>query len=116
MMLWVWERPVDLRDLDVAHVGVAFLAATVHVDAGEVIVVHRHQPLLVPAGTARVAVARIETGRGPLPGPKQAERVAAVLAELGDLSDVRGVQINFDARVSEHAFMRDVLDRLRSLS
>ncbi len=50
------------------------------------------------------------------PGPKQAERVAAVLAELGDLSDVRGVQINFDARVSEHAFMRDVLDRLRSLS
>jgi len=113
MMLWVWERPVDLRDLDVAHVGVAFLAATVHVDAGEVIVVHRHQPLLVPPGTARVAVARIETGRGPLPGPEQAERVAAVLAELGDLSDVRGVQIDFDARVSERAFMRDVLDRLR---
>jgi len=50
------------------------------------------------------------------PGPKQAERVAAVLAELGDLSDVRGVQIDFDARVSERAFMRDVLDRLRSLS
>ncbi len=70
MMLWVWERPVDLRDLDVAHVGVAFLAATVHVDAGEVIVVHRHQPLLVPAGTARVAVARIETGRGPLSRPQ----------------------------------------------
>src|SRR6266404_1162563 len=70
MMLWVWERPVDLRDLDVAHVGVAFLAATVHVDRSEVIVVHRHQPLLVPAGTARVAVARIETWRGPLSRPK----------------------------------------------
>jgi len=113
MMLWAWERPVDLRDLDVAHVGVAFLAATVHVDAGEVIVVHRHQPLVVPPETARIAVARIETGPGPAPGPGQAERVVAVLAELVDLPDVCGVQIDFDARVSERAFLRDVLDRLR---
>ena len=77
VMLWAWERPEDLRSIDPHTTGVAFLAGTVEIralnagtagsEAGvasveATVVLHpRLQPLLVPPGTALMAVVRVET-------------------------------------------------------
>lgn len=74
VMLWAWERPVNLRFIDSRTTGVAFLAGTVEihsappirgkspVSAETAVVFHpRLQPLAVPPGTALMAVVRIET-------------------------------------------------------
>src|ERR1035438_9989662 len=59
VMFWAWERPGDLRAAP-AGAGVAFLAATVVLDAGSVRVVPRRQSLRTDPGTYRMAVVRIE--------------------------------------------------------
>src|SRR5882724_7090239 len=61
LMLWAWERPTDLRFINPNEAGVAFLARTVRLRAGEVTVRPRFQSLELPEGAAVVAVARVET-------------------------------------------------------
>lgn len=115
-VLWAWERPEDLRFLAGRSVGVAFLAATVRLSGGETHVVRRRQPLLVDPATPLMAVVRIETERGAKAAHSAAQREAVVTAALGAalLPRVSGVQIDSDAALSERAFFRDVLTRLRA--
>ena len=63
LVLWAWERPVDLRALP-PDVGVAFLAQTITATARASVVLPRRQPLLVAHTTPLVAVTRIETPSG----------------------------------------------------
>ncbi len=111
-MLWAWERPEDLRFVDPAEVGVAFLAATVVLDGDEVRVSPRMQPLWTTEATALVAVVRIEA-RGPGMGPDQLEASAdAVIASVDGASEIRAIQLDFDSTLSQRAFHRDLLERL----
>jgi hypothetical protein len=139
LMLWAWERPDDLSDLDTRRVGVAFLAGTIFIrsiapDGGDapdegVVLRPRLQPLRVPEYVPLMAVVRIETKQGwsqstyqtaqpteSADGPyteEQRRRVVSSISRLAALSEVRAVQIDFDATRSEQGFYRALLIDLR---
>src|SRR5438552_4516754 len=67
-VVWAWERPEDLRFLNQAgeaipQTGVAFLARTLYLRAGDVIVRPRFQPFRSLPGTPRMPVLPIEPRR-----------------------------------------------------
>src|ERR1700730_1014768 len=61
VVLWAWERPTDLRFINPNETGVAFLARTIRLRSGEVLMRPRLQPLNLPEGARVIAVARVET-------------------------------------------------------
>ena len=112
IVLWAWERPEDLRFIDARRTGVAFLAGVAQIlPNGSILFRPRTQQLQLPDGTATIAVVRIESPpRHETPKPEQLlfglERIAA-------LPDVRGLQIDFDARLSERVFYKTVIESIR---
>jgi hypothetical protein len=112
-ILWAWERPEDLRSIDTSNTGVAFLATTLKVRGSEVQVVDRAQPLLVSAGTYLIAVTRIETQADQPAQATVIPGIATAIAETAKLPGVRAIQVDFDARDSERAFYRQVLEQVR---
>jgi hypothetical protein len=118
-ILWVWERPEDLRGLP-GGVGLAVLEATVRLGAGGVRVVPRRQPVVLPVGAVRVRVVRIEAAAAFLAHPEDralteraSEQVGELIAEVGQEAGTAAVQIDFDARRSEREFYRRLLTRAR---
>ena len=112
---WVWERPEDLHQLDPASEGVAILKGTLHLDSTATFTPRRNSVLL-PQETVQIAVVRIETG--PTFGKhhhdtalfrKAEELLSHSVSEPG----IAGLQIDFDARRSERAFYRRLLESLR---
>lgn len=115
IVLWAWERPENLEFINSREVGVAFLARTIYLRGGRVIVRPRLQPLNFARGTALIAVARIEADHTEPPTLSfaQREETASALAELVRLDSIAAIQVDFDARISERAFYRDLLYSLR---
>jgi hypothetical protein len=111
VVLWAWERPIDLRDLP-SGAGVAFLAQTIIIADGSHLVVPRRQPLHVDPSTTVIAVSRIEAPGDA--GPADAGGIARAIAETAHLPRVAGVQIDFDARVSQRAIYRRILHGVRA--
>jgi hypothetical protein len=113
-MLWAWERPERLDFIDPARVGVAYHAVTFRLE-GERVVPHlRRQPLKVPPGTHLVPVMRIEVERGTKPGEAQRSELVRRITGQFQRQDARTLQIDFDARVSERPFYRELLHGLRT--
>lgn len=116
-MLWAWERPEDLRFIDPREYGVAFLAQTIYLETANVLAKHRRQPLEIAPGTYLIAVTRIETKKGsaekPDLSPEMAAKVVSLVRQTIDLPNVKGIQIDFDAVVSERAFYRSMINDLR---
>ena len=111
LMLWAWERPEDFHYLDPSRAGVAYLARTISWRDGQVASQPRLQPLDVPPRTVLMTVIRLESAGQPLPD------AAAVVAEiLKDANDPRSraLELDFDARVSERDWYRDLVRRVRS--
>lgn len=112
-VLWAWERPEDLRFINPHDTAIAFLANTIHLRQGRVIVRPRLQPLLVPDSTQLIAVVRIEADSDAAFDATQiAEAVAAILSRA-ELPRVVAVQIDFDAARSQRMFYRTLLLELR---
>ena len=115
VILWAWERPENLDFIDPREAAVAFLAQSVEL-SGEQIKSHpRMQPLRVPPATTLIAVVRLSTDRLNRPSLSE-QQVAAVISELlrvSRLPGVHGLQIDFDATVSERPFYRSLLVGLR---
>jgi len=124
-MLWAWERPEDLNFIDPRETGVAFLAETINIfnddqrkdsrpnESLRFGVMPRRQPLRVPEGTLLVAVTRIEMR---VPAAMKDADAAAIGAEIARLAEIRGVvgiQIDFDATVSQREFYAAILRELR---
>ncbi len=135
LFFWAWERPEDLRFLEHKNAGVAFLAKTIYIPApdegprndagGSIRVRPRLQPLRVAPGTPLIAVVRIETRLGRQPAAYfladtrhsppatytalQRQRAAAEISDVASLPNVRAVQIDFDATVSERDFYSALL-------
>lgn len=116
-ILWAWERPEDLRFLDPKEFGVAFLAQTIFLEKDNVTPKQRRQPLEVSSETYMIAVTRIETNKDgtkrPTFSPEMANKAAALIKNTLDLPDVKAVQIDFDAVVSERGFYRSMMNELR---
>ena len=111
MMLWAWERPVDLRQLP-SNTGVAFLTQTITISNSLFLVTGRRQPLLVDPATPLVAVTRIEAPGDA--GSPDAPAIARAIAGTIRLPRVAGVQIDFDARASQRALYRGLLHDVRA--
>ncbi|MGH9821572.1 MAG: hypothetical protein ACRD43_15540, partial [Pyrinomonadaceae bacterium] len=114
-VLWAWERPEDLRFLDPKDFAVAFLAQTLFIEGDAVNTKPRHQPLDVTPGTYLIAVTRIETDRTshPVFSEDQRRRIVSLVKSTLDLPDVKAVQIDFDAVVSERSFYRAMMNDLK---
>jgi Protein of unknown function (DUF3142) len=115
LFLWAWERPESLEFIDPQKVGVAFLAETINLQGSEVIFHPRLQPLKVPTGTSLVAVVRIETDikDRPLLSDEQRGEILTSIMEMARRPDLTGLQIDFDAKVSERPFYQALLYGLR---
>jgi len=112
---WAWERPEDLSFLPEGS-RVAYLAATVRLDAGHLRVVPRQHSLDVPPAARLLPVVRIETRAGPSElGRGVVERIAALGVELATAADAVGVQFDFDATRSQRSFYRRLLARTRDV-
>ena len=115
-ILWAWERPEDLRFLDADKFGVAFLAQTLVLQNDEVVFRPRRQSLLVAPNTYLIAVTRIETDKQSKRAnlsEKQLMRVVDFVEKTLELRNVKAIQIDFDAIVSERDFYRGVINQLK---
>ena len=116
-ILWAWERPEDLRFLDPKDYGVAFLAQTIFLDNTGVTPKPRRQPLEVSPETYMIAVTRIETNKDGKKRPsfdaEMRSKVVALIKNTLELPDVKAIQIDFDAVVSERAFYRSMMKEIR---
>lgn len=116
-VLWAWERPEDLRFTDPNEYAVAFLAQTLYLEKERVTPRPRRQPLEVSPGSYLTAVTRIETKKGTFERPDfssaMREETVAIIKQTLELPDVRAVQIDFDATVSERSFYRAMMSDLR---
>lgn len=116
-MLWAWEREEDLRFINPSEYGVAFLAQTVFLENDRVVPRQRRQPLEVPPGTYLIAVTRIETNKETVRRPKldvaMVSQTAFLIKRTLELPNVRGLQIDFDAVVSERQFYRQLAAEVR---
>jgi|HubBroStandDraft_6_1064221.scaffolds.fasta_scaffold552941_2 hypothetical protein len=118
-MLWAWERPEDLRFIDPRETGVAYLAETINIESPRTRVAGtepfavqtRRQPLHIPAGTTLMAVARIEMRAAP--DEIDTSLIADAIAHLAEIPGVAGIQIDFDATVSQRDFYAGLLRELR---
>lgn len=113
--MWVWERREDMRDADPAGEGVAVLEETLRLGAA-VQLVPRRQPIAAPAKISWTAVVRIETEPGfAAQRTSRAVRTEVVrqLKRVADAPGVAALQIDFDARRSEHGFYRSLLQDVR---
>jgi hypothetical protein len=115
LVLWVWERPEDLRFIDPQNTAVAYLASSFFISAKGIAFRPRLQPLALAAGTERIAVVRIETSNfpGDIPVSQVIQRLVDECCELAAQQRVEHLQLDYDARVSERPFYRDFLTRLR---
>ncbi|MEY2505182.1 MAG: hypothetical protein QOG27_1462 [Verrucomicrobiota bacterium] len=111
VMLWAWERPVDLRFINTETTGVAFLAQTIQLSAGGIRVRPRVQPLNLPETTRVMAVVRVETDAVNRPNlsADQREQLAVAIAGMARLPKVSNIQIDFDATQSERVFYRELI-------
>lgn len=115
VMLWAWDRDDDLRFLDTGDTGVAFLAATVTLRGDGVVVTPRHNPLALPPGVSRVAVAHVETDRAepPVLSDEQLHRFVDALAAVSDEVPHHVLQVDYEAVASQRTFFIDAMAALR---
>ena len=113
IVLWAWEEPQDLRFVNPKDTGIAFLAATIQLQAGATIIRPRFQPLRVPDAAKLVSVVRIEADSSAELNHFQMERSLATIVETNSWPRVRAVQVDFDATLSQRNFYRDLLIELR---
>lgn len=110
--VWAWEAKQDLRFLP-PGVDVALLAADLVVREDRLEVRKRAQPAFLPDGVKPLAVVHLEThGRG-LDDARITELVEVMLERVTTF-DARGLQLDFDARVSERDDAKRLLTALRA--
>ncbi len=118
VMLWAWHGPHgphDLEFIDPRTSGVAFLAGVVRLEGDSVSLSPETRLLAAPPATRLLPVVRVEIdSRRPvsLDSATRAETRAAVLG----FDDPRapGLQLDFDATLSQRAFYRDLLTEIRA--
>ena len=113
LVLWAWERLEDLRFLAPGDAKVAVLISRIVLDGTTLTPYPRAAPLQLDGFTEVLPVVRIETRRPALDG-EQLEALLRSIRSVTRDSRFRGLQIDFDARVSERAFYRRLLDTLRN--
>jgi hypothetical protein len=116
LFLWAWERPEDFtRQTLPPDMGVAYLAATLHVAGNEVNVAPRLQPLVVPPDLPLIAVCRIEIDerkRAKL-DLELVRSLSAAILRCTNAPKAAAVQIDFDALADERGFYKQLIQTLK---
>jgi hypothetical protein len=115
VMLWAWQRAENLSFIDTRTTGVAYLAGTARIlPNGFPEFEPRLQPLRLQPGTEVLAVVRIESAASH--HPAQIAPLVQALSQIVHQPAIRGLQIDFDARVSERSFYLSLLHALQTQS
>ena len=116
-ILWAWEREENLRFLDSEKFGVAFLAQTLILQKDEINFRPRRQPLEVNEDVYLIAVTRIETEKKaekrPTFSAEQRQKIVNLVKKTLELPNVKAIQIDYDAVVSERNFYRELMFDLK---
>ncbi|MCB1049376.1 MAG: hypothetical protein H6510_17340 [Acidobacteria bacterium] len=110
-MFWAWEKPEDLYSLPIDKAGIALLVQTLRLSEKGVMALKRRQKIQYPPGVYMLATTRIEVNPGTTPEQLNS-LMPTVLNHLRPfLKDPRfnGIQIDFDATVSQRAFYRKLV-------
>lgn len=113
-VLWAWERPEDLSFINPNKFAVAFLAQTLTLTDSDVVTSLRQQPLKVTPQTRLIAVTRIEAEKYPALSRAQIDEITRLVLNTLKLKNVSALQIDFDAKVSQRGFYRELLTELRA--
>ena len=111
---WAWERPEDLRSLDVQRYGIAYLDQTIFI-TDQVSSRPRMQRLLVPPAAKVMAVVRIEAPAqsAMVEAPSLASTVADLIVRSARNPGISALQIDFDAVQSQRGFYASLLREVR---
>jgi hypothetical protein len=118
-VLWAWERPEDLRWLP-ANVGVAYVATTITLEADSVRVTPRANPLYVRGDTPLMAVVHVDASwrKPPTLDALQRHRVVDHVLAIANRAARPGtshiVQLDFEVRQSQRAFLAEVVRNVRN--
>lgn len=114
-MLWAWERPEDLRWLP-PKVGVAYVASTILLRGDDILVHPRSWPLLLASGTPTVPVLHVDASwrTPPALNARQTARITEELLRLASRSSHQVVQLDFEVRRSQRAFLANTIAAIRS--
>lgn len=115
-MIWAWERPENLTYANPANIGIAAFIRRYRLVGEELLAAERSQILKLPPNAKRIAVIRIEpSGKtAPTYSKCQREKLASQIADISKIRSVSGIQLDFDARISEREFYRQLLQDLRA--
>lgn len=114
VMLWAWHGAHDLTFLDPATGGVAFLAGTVRLRGDTVSLIPEARPLGVSSRTVVLPVVRIEidSATRPVLGRQTLDDVRTAVVGFDD-PRTAGLQLDFDATLSQRAFYLELLSLVR---
>lgn len=114
LMLWSWDRADDLRFINPTDTGVAYLAGAIGFSANGIAVVLRRNPLLLPQGTATLAVIHIALDRAHPPALDDATRDRLITAIVGlRPANAAALQIDFEVAQSQQGFLAATIGALR---
>ncbi|HEX4195346.1 MAG TPA: hypothetical protein VHY80_19725 [Stellaceae bacterium] len=114
LMLWSWDRVDDLRFIDPADTGVAYLAGAIRLSTDGIAVVPRRNPLLLPPGTATLAVIHITLDRAAPPVLDDTTRDRLIAAIIGlRPPGSAALQIDFEVTQSQQSFLAATIQALR---
>lgn len=114
-MLWAWERAEDLRWLP-REAGVAYVAVTVELEADKMRLRRRSYPLLVRPDTALVPVVHVDAAwrQPPTLDARQQSAIVNEVLKAAAGSTSRVVQLDFEVRLSQRAFLLAVVREIRA--
>jgi hypothetical protein len=117
-ILWAWERAENLSFIDPNETGVALLTQTIFLENERVIPKPRRQPFSAPDGTYLIAVTRVETNKDQSKRPSfdsnMLSRLVDLIVKTVEMPNIRGIQIDFDATVSEREFYRKLMNEVKA--
>ena len=113
-LAWAWEREEDLRWLP-PDAGVAYVATSLWLESDAVVVRPRANGLLLRPGTAVVPVVHVDASWQAPPAltPVQRDAIVTALQVAAARSPTHVVQLDFEARLSQRAFLVEVVRRAR---
>ena len=111
-MLWAWERAEDLRWLP-AQVGVAYVASSILLAGPSAQVRARANPLYVAATTPLVPVVHVDASWQQPPTLSEQQQAVILAQVLRAARGYRVVQLDFEVRRSQRAFLQALVARIR---
>ncbi len=113
-IVWAWQRPEDLRFLP-ANIGVAYVASSITLENSHVFTQARQHALLVNPSASIIPVVHVDSSWRDTPSLSdiQAQAIVDELTHVAAFSNANVVQLDFEVRRSQQAFLAKVVSAAR---